>query len=146
DAFIISEWSDPPSAVSAGFHADFLHWVPSYNDLFQLERKRNPFADGHSFFDREGKGSITGFLEMYQDMEARTPDGGYISLPVGNHDLIRIRNKGRDEEDLKVIHAFLLTMPGLPFVYYGDEIAMRQLEGVAPKEGAYGTRAGARTP
>lgn len=146
EAFIISEWSHPASAIAAGFHADFLHWVPNYNDLFQLERKRNRFANGHSFFDKEGKGNITRFLEMYEGHYSKTKESGYISLPVGNHDLIRIRNQGRDEQDLQIIHAFLLTMPGLPFIYYGDEIAMRQLENVAPKEGAYGTRAGARTP
>lgn len=56
DAFIIAEWSHPPSAINAGFHADFLHWVPSYNFLFQLEHKRNRFAYGHSFFEREARG------------------------------------------------------------------------------------------
>lgn len=146
DAFMIAEWSHPASAIAAGFHADFLHWVPNYNDLFQLERKRNRFTNGHSFFDKEGKGNITGFLKMYREHYEKTKESGYISLPVGNHDLIRIRNCGRDEQDLKVIHTFLLTMPGLPFIYYGDEIAMRQLENVPPKEGAYGTRSGARTP
>lgn len=146
DAFIIAEWSHPASAIAAGFHADFLHWVPSYNDLFQLENERNRFAHGHSYFDKAGKGNIAGFLKMYQEHYSKTQESGYISLPVGNHDLIRIRNCGRDEQDLKIIHTFLLTMPGLPFIYYGDEIAMRQLPNTKPKEGAYGTRAGARTP
>ena len=37
-------------------------------------------------------------------------------------------------------------MPGTPFVYYGDEIGMRQLEGLPKTEGSYGGRAGDRTP
>jgi maltose alpha-D-glucosyltransferase/alpha-amylase len=41
--------------------------------------------------------------------------------------------------------AFLLTMPGVPFIYYGDEIGMRSLNGLPSKEGGYG-RTGARTP
>lgn len=145
-AFMVSEWSHPPAALAAGFHADYLHWIPSYNDLFQNERARNRFANGHSWFDRAGRGDLTRFLAVYEPMLSETRELGYISLPVGNHDLIRIRNHGREERDLKVIHAFLLTMPGVPFLYYGDEIAMRQLEGLAPREGAYGVRAGARTP
>ncbi len=146
EAFIISEWSNPPAALAAGFHADFLHWIPEYNDLFQSERVRNPFGKGHSWFDREGRGDLGRFLALYEPMLRATRELGYISLPVGNHDLIRIRNAGRDERDLRVIHAFSFTMPNLPFLYYGDEIGMRQLEGVPPKEGAYCLRAGARTP
>lgn len=41
--------------------------------------------------------------------------------------------------------AFLLTMPGVPFLYYGDEIGLRSLAGLPSKEGGYG-RTGARTP
>ena len=29
------------------------------------------------------------------------------------------------EAMLKLIYLFLLTMPGTPFIYYGDEIGMR---------------------
>jgi maltose alpha-D-glucosyltransferase/alpha-amylase len=38
----------------------------------------------------------------------------------------------------------LLTLPGVPFIYYGDEIGMRFLD-VPTKEGGY-TRTGSRTP
>jgi maltose alpha-D-glucosyltransferase/alpha-amylase len=36
-------------------------------------------------------------------------------------------------------------MPGVPFIYYGDEIGMRSLNDLPSKEGGYG-RTGARTP
>jgi len=41
-----------------------------------------------------------------------------------------------------------MTFPNLPFLYYGDEIGMRQLdlEDLPAVEGAYGSRAGNRTP
>ena len=50
-----------------------------------------------------------------------------------------------DEEDLKVAFAFLLSMPGAPFIYYGDEIGMRYLPGLTSVEGGF-NRTGARTP
>ena len=36
-------------------------------------------------------------------------------------------------------------MPGTPFIYYGDEIGMRTVEGLPSKEGGY-QRTGSRTP
>ena len=36
-------------------------------------------------------------------------------------------------------------MPGVPFVYYGDEIGMDYIEGLPSKEGGY-IRTGSRTP
>ena len=64
---------------------------------------------------------------------------------MGNHDLARLGNK-RSVDDLEIIFAFNLTMPGIPFIYYGNEIGMRQLSGLPYVEGAYKPRAGARTP
>ena len=64
-SFMVAEWSHPESALAGGgFHADFFHWFPGYNDLFQKESWRilNGYSEGHSFFDKEGKGSITSFL------------------------------------------------------------------------------------
>jgi maltose alpha-D-glucosyltransferase/alpha-amylase len=45
-----------------------------------------------------------------------------------------------------VIFAMLFTMPGIPFIYYGDEIGMRYLENLTAKEGSYQNRTGSRTP
>ena len=48
-------------------------------------------------------------------------------------------------EELKVAFAFLLSMPGAPFLYYGDEIGMRYVENLHSVEGGYG-RTGSRSP
>ncbi|HPY83347.1 MAG TPA: alpha-amylase family glycosyl hydrolase, partial [Bacteroidales bacterium] len=69
-----------------------------------------------------------------------------ISIALGNHDNARICNK-RSEKDLEIIYAFGLTMPGVPFIYYGNEIGMKQLPTSWPQvEGAYQPRNGCRTP
>jgi Glycosidases len=42
-----------------------------------------------------------------------------------------------------------MTLPGIPLVYYGDEIGMRFIDGLPNKEGSQltkGNRAGSRTP
>ena len=74
-----------------------------------------------------------------------THDKGYISIPLGNHDNARINIK-RTPKELEMIYAFVLTMPGVPFMYYGNEIGMKQLYGLPYVEGAYKPRAGDRTP
>jgi maltose alpha-D-glucosyltransferase/alpha-amylase len=67
-------------------------------------------------------------------------------MPVGNHDLPRVAT-GQSEEDLALIFAFQCSWPGIPFIYYGDEIGQRQQSSSNPiHEGHYPTRNGARTP
>jgi glycosidase len=147
-SFMVAEWSYPASALDGGgFHADFYHWFQGYNDLLQKESWRilNGYSEGHSFFDKEGKGDIINFLKSYLDQYEKTKGKGYINLPLGNHDLSRL-NIERSTEDLEIIFAFSLTMPGIPFIFYGNEIGMRQLDGLPYVEGAYKPRAGGRTP
>jgi glycosidase len=44
-----------------------------------------------------------------------------------------------------MVFLFLLTIPGVPFIYYGDEIGMDSPAGLKSIEGGY-DRTGARTP
>lgn len=147
-AFTVAEWSGPREALDDAFHADFYHWVEGFNDLYQKESYRigNGMSEGHSFFDREGLGDVHHFLSKYLSDYEATRAKGYICLPLGNHDIARLANQ-RTPDELEMIMAFGLTMPGVPFIYYGNEIGMRQLGPDTPQiEGAYKPRAGARTP
>ena len=146
--FMVAEWSYPADALDNCFHVDFFHWFNGYNDLFQKESWRilNGVSEGHSYFDAEGKGNITDFLASYMDQYEQTKGKGYISLPLGNHDNARLGNRRTDKE-LEIIYAFGFTMPGVSFLYYGNEIGMKQLPCDWPQvEGAYQPRNGARTP
>lgn len=115
---------------------DFLlHFGPShYLDLFRCE---------HPYFSREGRGDAYPFVEAYKKNYGLTNKKGLICIPSGNHDMGRIR-ECLDCEELKIAFAFLLSMPGAPFIYYGDEIGMRQLKRLSV-EGGY-SRTGCRTP
>ncbi|HWT26988.1 MAG TPA: alpha-amylase family glycosyl hydrolase, partial [Mobilitalea sp.] len=120
-----------------GFDMDFLlHFnTDCYNALFRCEE---------AFFSKKGKGDIGIFAAEYKDLYASTQGKGLVCIPSGNHDMVRL-SKGRDMEELKVCFAFLLSMPGAPFIYYGDEIGMRYVEGLTSVEGGFG-RTGSRTP
>lgn len=148
DALMVAEWSYPKDALNNCFHVDFFHWFNGYNDLFQKESWRimNGFSEGNSFFDVEGKGNISDFLANYMEQYTATKENGYICLPLGNHDNARLCNN-RSDKDMEIIFAFGFTMPGIPFIYYGNEIGMKQLPASWPQiEGAYKPRNGARTP
>lgn len=146
-AFTVAEWSDPKAALDHAFNDCFIHWIDSFNDLYQKESWRilNGMSNGHSFFDSQGKGDVTRFLHDYMSQYEATRAEGYITIPLGNHDIARINNH-RSTDEIEMIMAFGLTMPGVPFIYYGNEIGMRQLHGLPQIEGAYKPRAGARTP
>jgi glycosidase len=143
EAMLISEWGKPNESIRAGFHADFmLHFgPPAYMSLF---RRTNEKGKDLSFFSRNGKGDITEFSTYYMDIYTGTPGRGYICIPSGNHDMGRL-SESKTESELKVAFAFLLTMPGMPFIYYGDEIGMKPLLHLTSKEGSLG-RSRVRTP
>jgi len=147
EAFTVAEWSDPEGALDGAFHAGFYHWAEGFNDLYQKESWRigNGMSEGHSFFDREGKGDVTRFLKRYLPPYQATRAKGYVCLPLGNHDIARLNNN-RSTDENELLMAWGLTMPGVPFVYYGTEIGMRQLHDLPQIEGAFTPRAGARTP
>lgn len=148
ECVLISEWSHPSHAITAGFHIDFLiHCVfPAYTALFRAEEERNvpKIFMGKSFFDKHGNGNIENFLCDYIPELEKTRDKGFISIPSGNHDVTRL-SYNRTKGELEVIFAFLMTIPGIPFVYYGDEIGMPYIPDMPSKEGGF-TRTGSRTP
>jgi maltose alpha-D-glucosyltransferase/alpha-amylase len=143
-AVLVSEWSDPGRALRAGFHADF-YLDHEDNGCHALFRNRDA-ATGEplGFFSRQGNGDISLFVADYLRRYEDSKDYGYMSFITGNHDTPRMR-RTYDETELKLAYSFIFSMPGVPFLYYGDEIGMRYVEGLVSKEGGY-DRTGSRTP
>ena len=151
DAAMVAEWSDPPLALRAGYDMDF--WLNNrgsgystlmrdyYNHGGSIHGDRT--SEDHSYFKKDAGGDINRFLDQYLDWYEDTRELGYISLLTCNHDTIR-PSYNLDTRELKLAYAFLFTFPGVPFLYYGDEIGMRYLD-VPTKEGGY-FRTGSRTP
>lgn len=143
DAVFVSEWNNPESAICrAGFQMDFfLDW--SGNGYNLLMRDYDDTGRDDSFFKKNSTRSIQDFLQEYLPKYEAVRERGLYCLITGNHDMVRAAYN-LDESELKLAFAFLLTMPGAPFIYYGDEIGMRY-RNLPGKEGGY-TRTGSRTP
>jgi len=148
DHVLISEWSKPDQAIPAGFHIDMmLHNTNScLTSLFRHEHFAHKIGDkmfGESYFRKEALGNYDDFLAEYMPFYEKTRQQGYMSFITGSHDIKRW-SVGRDAEDLKIAYAFVMTMPGVPINYYGDEIGMQYLN-LTSKEGGR-DRTGSRTP
>lgn len=150
DCVLISEWSNAPHAIPAGFDIDFyLPWGNNgYGDLFMRSAKPGPEDNrAGGYFDRGGKGKIAHYVtDMERDMALSRIYGSYLGMPTANHDFARLSNNQRSGvEDLKVAMTFIMMQPGIPFVYYGDELGMRYIDGLPSVEGS-NERSGTRTP
>jgi glycosidase len=143
EAAMVSEWSCPQRSINmAKFHMDFYldHETNGYHALF---RKTDRSGRQMSFFSKRGSGNIMDFLDDYLPKYKASKDSGYISFITCNHDTPRM-TLGFDDLECRLAFCFLMTMPGVPFVYYGDEIGMRYIQ-MTSREGGYG-RTGTRTP
>jgi alpha-glucosidase len=59
------------------------------------------------------------------------PEGAWDALTLGNHDEPRVRSRHASSADglsiARLAAALVLTLPGTPFLYYGEEIGMTDL-------------------
>ena len=70
--------------------------------------------------------------------------GRYLAGISGNHDTVRL-SEWLDEKEASLAYFFMVTMPNVPFFYYGDELLMHYLKGIPSVEGGY-QRTGSRSP
>jgi len=74
--------------------------------------------------------------QVIQSWENALDEGSWPNFVLGNHDTHRPATRlARGERDarMKVLNALLFTLRGTPFLYYGDEIGMRDIS-VSRKE------------
>ncbi|MEE0653577.1 alpha-amylase family glycosyl hydrolase [uncultured Bifidobacterium sp.] len=150
DAAFVSEWGHPDQSLDAGFDMDFyLDWrwdgVPNGYNLLLRNTDTPLLHDGDaSYFNADSGAGIRAFLDEYLPRLKQAQDrGGYFDLITCNHDTARIAPRLSPHE-IRLAYATMLLMPGVPFIYYGDEIGMRYRD-LPTKEGGY-TRTGSRTP
>ena len=140
NAFFVSEWSDPQKSLKAGFDADFVldHWDNFYHRLFRSDKSTRGISVLNGNNDIEF--TIKDMKKRFKEAEEQL---GYLSLISGNHDTWRIANYLNDDQ-LRIFYMMLFTLPGIPFVLYGDEIGMKTVH-IPSKDGGY-QRTGSRLP
>lgn len=144
---LIAEWFNPAQSIEAGFHVDFFCHDGKYNYASLFFNTPGRGRDGVCWFDLEGKGELKSWYELYTYQYDAVKGKGYVSMPSGNHDFTRLAAGPRDTEDqLKVAMTFFYTMPGVPFMFYGDEIGLEHQFDAPSKEGSGIGRAGTRIP
>ena len=141
-AIFVSEWSNPYRSIKAGFDIDFMldHWHNLYNDIARAEERDNPVP---SFFKKDSPSIITNNEREFERAVNIHKDAGYIGIITCNHDTPR-PNRYLDEKEIRLFYTWVFTMPGVPFLYYGDEIGMTY-QSLPSKECGFG-RTGSRTP
>lgn len=145
---LIAEWGDPSKSLPGGFDCDFLliHHSPGFKQITRGSARDKSVAKD-AYFEKTGTGAYDKFVKEFNNHYLNSKDYGYISLFTANHDINRLNSEGRDTPDqIKTFMTFLLTMPGVPFIHYGDEIMMRNVKGLPSVEGSREERSGTRTP
>lgn len=146
---LLAEWGHPDRAASIGFMADFLfqYGIDGWRDMFCNET--GVFRRETCYFESQGRGNPERFIRSLTQSLDSLGDRAFLCVPTGNHDVQRLNCGSRNTADeIKAALAFILMMPGIPCVYYGDEIGMRYRESMPDIEGSVikaGNRAGSRT-
>ena len=155
EAVLVAEGGRPDLASDCGFDSDFLmpwggtKYAEANKAMFRAEEYL-PHTDllkagsPRSFFSRESSGNARDFMDELEGLLEHDGGTARFSLITGNHDETRLRRE-RTLDEIKVIFAGIFTLPGRPFLYYGDEIGMRYLPQVGNIEGSY-WRGGSRSP
>ena len=148
EAALVAEWNGPRMSLKNGFDMDFyLNWQGNgYSWLmrnYDGAMDSNPHNIGKAYFCKNSGTGIDKFLDEYLPAYKATHKDGLWCFITCNHDTIR-PSAGLTTDELRLAYATIFTLPGAPFVYYGDEIGMRYLP-LPTKEGGY-FRTGSRSP
>ncbi len=97
--------------------------IPQMMDMYQYCNKKiyAPF----NFNLMHKKWNASEYKKFIDDFEtALTPDD-WPNYVFGNHDRSRITSRLKNENQARIAGILLLTLRGMPFIYYGDEIGMK---------------------
>jgi glycosidase len=112
-----------PGTFTVGeiFSANAPTLAPYYPD--QLD-EYFAFDIGYAILDAAQSGSAVAFVQAVEDTNAQLPFQRWAPF-LTNHDQERVMSTlGSDTGKAKIAATALLTLPGLPFLYYGEEIGM----------------------
>lgn len=118
-----------PEAVFLGevIHGDYpqIMATGSLNSVTQYELWKSAW----SFLADKNCWELAWTLDRHSEMsQAANQHGGLLQTFIGNHDVDRIASKVGDAGAVVAL-GVLLTVPGMPSIYYGDEQGFRGTKG-----------------
>jgi alpha-glucosidase len=123
-------------------------WVHELEELASFYGRNDELQLAFNFPFMFAGLDATALADVVKDTEAALPGGALPVWALSNHDVVRFPTRMCDEDDDKIRCALLalLTLRGTSFLYYGDELGMRQVEIPAERVLDVHGRDGARTP
>jgi maltose alpha-D-glucosyltransferase/alpha-amylase len=148
ESAMVAEWGISTEALDCGFDMDFvLDWNSNVSKVMMRNYKQNmktgEITDNYSYFSKDSGADVSAFLEEFLPQYEAAREKGLWCFITSNHDHVR-PSAGLTEEERKLAFSWIFTLPGVPFLYYGDEIGM-EYRVLPTKEGGY-HRTGSRTP
>jgi glycosidase len=110
ESFTVGEMSDESPEVMATYYPDQL------DSYFA-------FAVARATMQAAETGDASGFLKAVAQANAKFPRGRWSPF-LTNHDQPRVLTVLGDAAKARVAASAMLMLPGMPFVYYGEEIGM----------------------
>lgn len=122
EIFTVAE-SEPPYNDYLGSGDDMFHAVFNFkfnNTILRTIKQEKPYTN-------KCVSMIETIAKQYAK-ELSGKKGGFYGIPLSNHDTYAgnrpFQQLGQNLAKTKLAGAVYLTLPGIPFVYYGEEIAM----------------------
>ena len=139
EACFVSEWCQPERALKCGFDVDFV--LDHHDNFCHFLARSSENTIGPCVLNGGEQESFK--KDVASRYETALNNHGLLGLISGNHDCPRVATL-LDENKAKLFYMIHFTLPGVPFVYYGDEIGMKH-RNLDSKDGGY-QRTGDRTP
>ncbi|MNO40541.1 Alpha-amylase precursor [compost metagenome] len=116
NAYLVGEIWDPSAALLSFYLNDALDSTFNFGMSSTLIQAAKSERDNNIAFS----------LERTFALYSQASNGKFVDAPfLTNHDLVRIMTQlDGDTNHAKMAASLLLTIPGNPFIYYGDEIGM----------------------
>jgi len=104
-------------------------WASNYAVVDYVQGDELDMAFNFDLADAIVNGVNTGNAAVIRsalDVSQRLFEPGQVGIFLANHDMNRVMNQlGLDADQARLAASVLLTIPGTPFLYYGEEIGMQ---------------------
>ena len=121
---VLEEYPDRAMVAESSNFDSSASYLGNGSDMFHMAFD---FAYGYFWGVLFGGTSAAPIQERFQKVQDTYPAGGQDALVIGSHDVLRAYDMANGIESRWRRAALIqMTMPGTPFVYYGEELALRQ--------------------